>query len=102
MSALPAFQEWTQAALAETLVIEKFETEGNLRRIYASIVIAKESYKRAGAYSAEAYIPNYLKARDYIYNDFSVKLQKDATMDVASYVSGTFLPALQAIADAGK
>jgi len=64
--------------------------------------IAKESYKRAGAYSAEAYIPNYLKARDYIYNDFSVKLQKDATMDVASYVSGTFLPALQAIADAGK
>ena len=28
-----------------TVVIEKFETEGNLRRIYASIVIAKESYK---------------------------------------------------------
>jgi glutathione S-transferase len=23
---LPAFQEWTRAALAETLVIEKFET----------------------------------------------------------------------------
>jgi glutathione S-transferase len=26
MMALPAFQEWTRAALAETLVIEKFET----------------------------------------------------------------------------
>jgi glutathione S-transferase len=26
MMALPAFQEWTNAALAETLVIEKFET----------------------------------------------------------------------------
>ena len=26
MMALPAFQEWTQAGLAETLVIEKFET----------------------------------------------------------------------------
>jgi len=26
MMALPAFQEWTGAALAETLVIEKFET----------------------------------------------------------------------------
>ena len=25
MMALPAFQEWTSAALAETLVIEKFE-----------------------------------------------------------------------------
>jgi hypothetical protein len=24
--ALPAFDEWTRAALAETLVIEKFET----------------------------------------------------------------------------
>lgn len=28
-----------------TVVIEKFETEGRLRRIYASIVIEKESYK---------------------------------------------------------
>ena len=27
MMALPAFQEWTRAALAETLVIEKFEVE---------------------------------------------------------------------------
>jgi len=26
MMALPAFQEWTNAGLAETLVIEKFET----------------------------------------------------------------------------
>jgi glutathione S-transferase len=26
MTALPAFQEWTRAALAETLIIEKFET----------------------------------------------------------------------------
>jgi glutathione S-transferase len=26
MLALPAFQEWTRAALAETLVIERFET----------------------------------------------------------------------------
>ena len=26
MTALPAFQEWTRAGLAETLVIEKFET----------------------------------------------------------------------------
>jgi glutathione S-transferase len=26
MMALPAFREWTSAALAETLVIEKFET----------------------------------------------------------------------------
>jgi glutathione S-transferase len=26
MMALPAFQEWTRAGLAETLVIEKFET----------------------------------------------------------------------------
>jgi glutathione S-transferase len=26
MMALPAFQEWTRAALAETLVIERFET----------------------------------------------------------------------------
>jgi glutathione S-transferase len=26
MMALPAFAEWTKAALAETLVIEKFET----------------------------------------------------------------------------
>ena len=26
MMSLPAFQEWTRAALAETLVIEKFET----------------------------------------------------------------------------
>jgi len=26
MMALPAFQEWTSAGLAETLVIEKFET----------------------------------------------------------------------------
>jgi glutathione S-transferase len=26
MMSLPAFQEWTGAALAETLVIEKFET----------------------------------------------------------------------------
>jgi glutathione S-transferase len=26
MTALPAFQEWTQAGLAETIVIEKFET----------------------------------------------------------------------------
>jgi glutathione S-transferase len=27
MMALPAFQEWTRAGLAETLVIEKFEVE---------------------------------------------------------------------------
>jgi glutathione S-transferase len=27
MMALPAFQEWTRAALAETLRIEKFEVE---------------------------------------------------------------------------
>ena len=27
MMALPAFEEWTRAALAETLVIEKFEME---------------------------------------------------------------------------
>src|SRR6201999_825576 len=26
MSALPAFQEWTEAGLAETLVIDRFET----------------------------------------------------------------------------
>jgi glutathione S-transferase len=26
MMSLPAFQEWTRAGLAETLVIEKFET----------------------------------------------------------------------------
>jgi glutathione S-transferase len=26
MQSLPAFQEWTRAGLAETLVIEKFET----------------------------------------------------------------------------
>ena len=26
MMSLPAFQEWTSAGLAETLVIEKFET----------------------------------------------------------------------------
>ena len=26
MMALPAFQEWTQAGLAETIVIDKFET----------------------------------------------------------------------------
>ena len=26
MMALPAFQEWTKAGVAETLVIEKFET----------------------------------------------------------------------------
>jgi len=26
MMSLPAFREWTAAALAETLVIEKFET----------------------------------------------------------------------------
>jgi glutathione S-transferase len=26
MMSLPAFQEWTSAALAETLIIEKFET----------------------------------------------------------------------------
>jgi glutathione S-transferase len=26
MMSLPAFKEWTSAALAETLVIEKFET----------------------------------------------------------------------------
>jgi glutathione S-transferase len=26
MMALPAFQEWTRAGLAETIVIEKFET----------------------------------------------------------------------------
>jgi glutathione S-transferase len=26
MMALPAFQEWTRAGLAETLLIEKFET----------------------------------------------------------------------------
>jgi glutathione S-transferase len=26
MMALPAFQEWTHAGLAETLVIERFET----------------------------------------------------------------------------
>jgi glutathione S-transferase len=26
MMSLPAFQEWTRAALAETIVIEKFET----------------------------------------------------------------------------
>lgn len=61
--------------------------------------IAKESYKRAGAASAEAYVPNYLKYRDYIYNDFSPKLQKDATMDVSAYVTGTLIPAIQAIAD---
>jgi multiple sugar transport system substrate-binding protein len=61
--------------------------------------IAKESYNRVSSPSAEAFIPNYLKARDYIYADFTAALQKDAMMDVASYVSGTFLPALQAIAD---
>jgi glutathione S-transferase len=27
MMALPAFQEWTRAGLAETLVIEKFEVD---------------------------------------------------------------------------
>ena len=27
MMALPAFQEWTRAGLAETLVIERFETD---------------------------------------------------------------------------
>jgi glutathione S-transferase len=27
MMALPAFQEWTRKALAETIIIEKFETE---------------------------------------------------------------------------
>jgi glutathione S-transferase len=27
MTALPAFQEWTRAGLAETLLIEKFEVE---------------------------------------------------------------------------
>jgi glutathione S-transferase len=26
MMSLPAFQEWTRAGLAETIVIEKFET----------------------------------------------------------------------------
>ena len=27
MMALPAFQEWTRLALAETIIIERFETE---------------------------------------------------------------------------
>ena len=60
--------------------------------------IAKASYANASTPSAEAYIPNYLKAREYIYSDFSVKLLK-APMNVSDYVTNTFLPALQAIAD---
>lgn len=60
--------------------------------------IAKASYANAASPSAEAYIPNYLKARDYIYSDFTPKLTK-AAMNVSEYVTNTFLPALQAIAD---
>ena len=36
MMALPAFQEWTRAGLAETLVIEKFETVVTSRRSRAA------------------------------------------------------------------
>jgi ABC-type glycerol-3-phosphate transport system substrate-binding protein len=60
--------------------------------------IAKASYANASTPSAEAYIPNYLKAREYIYSDFTAKLLK-APMNVSDYVTNTFLPALQAIAD---
>lgn len=60
--------------------------------------IAKASYANASSPSAEAYIPNYLKARDYIYSDFTPLLTKKA-MNVSDYVTNTFLPALQAIAD---
>jgi multiple sugar transport system substrate-binding protein len=60
--------------------------------------IAKASYANASSPSAEAYIPNYLKARDYIYSDFTPLLTKKA-MNVSDYVTNTFIPALQAIAD---
>jgi multiple sugar transport system substrate-binding protein len=60
--------------------------------------IAKASYANASSPSAEAYIPNYLKAREYLYSDFTPKLTK-AAMNVSDYVTNTFLPALQAIAD---
>jgi len=60
--------------------------------------IAKASYANASSPSAEAYIPNYLKAREYIYSDFTPRLTK-ASMNVSDYVTNTFLPALQAIAD---
>jgi hypothetical protein len=43
-------------------------------------------------------LPNYLKAREYLYSDFTPKLTK-AALNVSDYVTNTFLPALQAIAD---
>ena len=60
--------------------------------------IAKATYADASTPSAEAYLPNYLKAREYIFSDFTKKLMKEA-FDVSSYVTNTFLPTLQAIAD---
>ncbi len=60
--------------------------------------VARQSLERAAHPSAEAYFPNYLKYRSYIYEDFSVKLMKDPALDVASYISETMLPTLQQLA----
>lgn len=60
--------------------------------------IAKKSLELAAHPSAESYFPNYLKYRSYVYEDFSVKLMKDPTLDVSSYITSTMLPTLQSLA----